>query len=466
MEIVEIGKNLDVDAVALVAFQDVRVEISASALEKVIRAYEMYLEALRRGEQIYGVTTGLGELVKHRAETSGELILFEHAVGVGAKAPREWVRATMLIRAHQLALGYSGVRSEVIMTLVQLINSGITPIVPIFGSVGASGDLAPLAHIALAVMGEGRVEYRGEVMTAREAMMKEGLKPLQLNSRESLALINGTSFSTAILALALDKATKLINKYLEHIPLYLYATGANWKALAPDTQVKLHPGMKAVANAIKCEKNEKRLNDPYSIRCLPQILGALQDTLHWVRQITENEINSPSDNPIFTIKGPVPTCHFHGVYIALAADTLAIALAMWANLLERQIAQLLRSEITGKPDFLTHESGSVGDMIYHYTSAALAAYIRALSTPYSIHNIPTSGFQEDINSMSLNAVVRLHEILEKLTHIMSIHAVVTHDAVDCATCPPTIKEIYQKVANLIKDAKIPSDRVRLASALW
>lgn len=381
------------------------------------------------------------------------------------EAPREWVRATMLIRAHQLALGYSGVRPEVVTTLVQFINSGITPIVPIFGSVGASGDLAPLAHIALAVMGEGQVEYRGEVVAAREAMMREGLKPLQLNSRESLALINGTSFSTAILALALKKATKLIARYLEYVPLYLYATGANWKALALGTQVKLHPGMKAVANAIRCENNEKRLNDPYSIRCLPQILGALLDTLHWVRQITEKEINSPSDNPIFT-KGPVPTCHFHGVFIALAADTLAIALATWGNLLERQVAQLLRSEITGKPDFLTRGSGSVGDMIYHYTSAALAAHIRALSTPYSIHNIPTSGFQEDINSMSLNAVVRLHEILEKLTHILSIHAVVTHDAVDCATCPPTIREIYQKVANLIKDAKIPSDRVRSASALW
>jgi len=407
---IEIGKKLGIEEVAQVAALGAEVAVPPDVEYKIESGHGLYMEALRRGEQIYGVTTGLGDLVKVKTTPRGYLILLEHAVGVGELAPREWVRAAILVRAHQLALGYSGVRTRVVKALVDLLNKHITPAVPKYGSVGASGDLAQLSYIALVLIGEGYVVDGDAVVEAKEVLRRKGVEPLDLDPREALALINGTSFSTAVLAMAVWRMEKLLERYLEALPLFLQAVRASWKALARETQVKRHPGMKKVAEALECPRDGKRLNDPYSIRCIPQILGAVYDSLLWARKIVEDEINSPSDNPIFTPSGPMPTCHFHGQYVAIVADVLAIALVTWANLVERQTAQLLRGEITGKPDFLAAEPGSVGDMIYQYSAASIAAKIRAWASPHSIHNIPTSGLQEDVNSMSLNAAVRLHDM--------------------------------------------------------
>jgi histidine ammonia-lyase len=462
---VEIGKRLEIGQVVQVALFNTEVTMPPDVEEKIETSRRLYLEALRRGEQIYGVTTSLGELVKVKTTPSGERILLEHAAGVGEVAPREWVRAALLIRAHQLALGYSGVRTKVVKTLVELLNKDITPAVPRYGSVGASGDLAQLSHIALTLIGRGYVLMDGVLLPAEEALKRRGIEPLDLDPREALALINGTSFSTAVLALAVWRTERLIEKYLETSALFLYAVGANWKALAKETQVKRHPGIEKVAGMLECVGGGKRLNDPYSIRCIPQIMGAVYDSVGWVRKIVEDEINSPSDNPIILPSGSRPTCHFHGQHIAIAADVLAIALAAWANLVERQTAQLLRGEVTGKPDFLATEPGSVGDMIYQYTAASLAAKIRALASPHSIHNIPTSGLQEDVNSMSLNAAVRLHDMLNLLRHLLSIHLVVSLDATNCADCPPKTAELYQRLKSLTR-GKIPSERIEAAGEIW
>ncbi|AFA38751.1 Histidine ammonia-lyase [Pyrobaculum oguniense TE7] len=466
MEPVELGKKLTLIDIVKVATFGAPVVIPGDTRRKIEQAHNAYLEALQKGVEIYGVTTGLGELVKVKTVAQGSRMIIEHAVGVGDRSPREWVRAALLIRAHQLALGYSGVKPAVVEMLAELLNRDITPVVPMYGSVGASGDLAPLSHIALALLGEGYVEYKGEIVPAEEALRKEGLEPLLLDPRDALALINGTSFSTAVLALAIAKVENLLGKYLAYLPLYLHAVRANYKALLPETQVKRHYGMKKIAEAIQYATPGKRLHDPYSVRCIPQVLGPLYDVLKWAREVVENEINSPSDNPIFTDRGPVPTCHFHGQYVAMAADSLATALAIWANLLERQIAQLLRSDITGKPEFLVKEPGSVGDMIYHYTAASLVAKIRTLATPYSVQNIPTSGFQEDVNSMSLGAAIRIHEIIRLLIDILSIHSVVTHDATDCTDCQLHIEKIYSTISDLVKKSTIPSDRIKAVSAIW
>jgi histidine ammonia-lyase len=194
--------------------------------EKIETSRRLYLEALRRGEQIYGVTTSLGELVKVKTIPSGERILLEHAAGVGEVAPREWVRAALLIRAHQLALGYSGIRTKAVKTLVELLNKNITPAVPRYGSVGASGDLAQLSHIALTLIGRGYLLMDGVLLPAEEALKRRGIEPLDLDPREALALINGTSFSIAVLALAVWRTERLIEKYLEMSALFLYAVGA------------------------------------------------------------------------------------------------------------------------------------------------------------------------------------------------------------------------------------------------
>ena len=463
--VVEIGKRLAVEDVAQVAALGAEVTVPPDVEQKIESSHWLYLEALRKGEQIYGVTTGLGDLVKVKTTPHSDRILLEHAVGIGEPAPREWVRATILIRAHQLALGYSGVRTKVVKTLVELLNKDITPAVPKYGSVGTSGDLAQLSHIALVLIGEGYVVDDGVLVEARGVLRRKGVEPLDLDPREALALINGTSFSTAVLAMAVWRAEKLMKRYLEALPLFLQAVGANWKALVGETQVKSHPGIKKVAEALECPRGGKRLNDPYSIRCIPQILGAVYDSLLWTRKIAEDEMNSPSDNPIFLPSGPMPTCHFHGQYVAMAADVLAIAFATWANLVERQTAQLLRSEITGKPDFLAAEPGSVGDMIYQYSAASIVAKIRALASPHSIHNIPTSGLQEDVNSMSLNAAVRLHDMLDLLRHLLSIHLVVSLDATNCTECPPKTAELDQKLKSLTR-GKIPSERIAAAGGIW
>jgi len=462
---IEIGKKLGIEEVAQVAALGAEVAVPPDVEHKIESGHGLYMEALRRGEQIYGVTTGLGDLVKVKMTPRGYLILLEHAVGVGELAPREWVRAAILVRAHQLALGYSGVRTRVVKALVDLLNKHITPAVPKYGGVGASGDLAQLSYIALVLIGEGYIVDGDAVVEAKEVLRRKGVEPLDLDPREALALINGTSFSTAVLAMAVWRTEKLMERYLEALPLFLQAVRANWKALARETQVKRHPGMKKVAEALECPRDGKRLNDPYSIRCIPQILGAVYDSLLWARKIVEDEINSPSDNPIFTPSGPMPTCHFHGQYVAIAADVLAIALATWANLVERQTAQLLRFEITGRPDFLAAEPGSVGDMIYQYSAASIAAKIRTLASPHSIHNIPTSGLQEDVNSMSLNAAVRLHDMLDLLRDLLSIHLVVSLDATNCADCPPKTAELYQKLKSLTR-GKIPSERIEAAGKIW
>lgn len=223
---VEIGKRLEIGQVVQVALFNTEVTMPSDVEEKIETSRRLYLEALRRGEQIYGVTTSLGELVKVKTIPSGERILLEHAAGVGEVAPREWVRAALLIRAHQLALGYSGIRTKAVKTLVELLNKNITPAVPRYGSVGASGDLAQLSHIALTLIGRGYLLMDGVLLPAEEALKRRGIEPLDLDPREALALINGTSFSIAVLALAVWRTERLIEKYLEMSALFLYAVGA------------------------------------------------------------------------------------------------------------------------------------------------------------------------------------------------------------------------------------------------
>ncbi|MEM1597901.1 MAG: aromatic amino acid ammonia-lyase [Pyrobaculum sp.] len=459
---VKIGKRLTLEDVALVAQGRATVSLHEDAYRQIERSRALYYEAVEKGLPIYGVTTGLGDLVKVKTETVGEDIIYQHSVGVGPPAPKSWVRAAILIRAHQLALGYSGVRIEVVRTLIDMLNKDVVPVVPTYGSVGASGDLAPLAHVALSIAGKGSVLINGKVVPAFEGLREAGIRPLSLDSREALALINGTAYSTAVAALAAWRMRNMLERYLQFLPWYLKVVRANGEALAPKAQVKCHEGMRKIAESLLELGKGARLNDPYSIRCVPQVLGAVVDSLKWASEILVNEINSPSDNPIFLEEGPIPTCHFHGQYVALASDVLAITIATWANLVERQIAQILRGEITGKADYLVNKPGEVGDMIYQYTAASIAARLRAYSSPYSVHNIPTSGLQEDVNSMSANAAVRLHEMLDALADLLSIQVVVTYDASDECNA----FDICKKISQWLKNQAIPTERIAKAKSLW
>jgi histidine ammonia-lyase len=401
-------------------------------------------EVVRRATEgdapVYGVNTGFGKLASHRIARE-DLALLQlkllrsHAVGVGEPLPARVVRMVLLLKAASLARGYSGVREDVVEALLALHDRGIVPVVPAQGSVGASGDLAPLAHLSLALIGEGEVFLDGERMPAAEALQRAGVQPLQLGPKEGLALINGTQVSTALALDALLAADRLFEAAVIAGALTLDAARGSDAPFDPRIHaLRGQPGQVDCAAAYRALlvgsairrshlEQDDRVQDPYCLRCQPQVMGACLDQIRHVAQVLVREANAVTDNPlVFASDGALLSGgNFHAEPVALAADALAVALAEIGAISERRVAMLIDTVNSRLPPFLAAEPGlNSGFMIVHVTAAALASENKSLAHPASVDSLPTSANQEDHVSMATFAARRLQPMLANTARIVAI----------------------------------------------
>ncbi|MFB9183812.1 histidine ammonia-lyase [Dactylosporangium sucinum] len=428
--------------VLAVARQSQRVELADSAVA-AMAASRAIVDAIERdGRPVYGVSTGFGALAstpiepQRRAELQHALIR-SHAAGIGAPMPREVVRAMMLLRVRSLALGHSGVRPQVAAALVELLNHDVTPWVPEHGSLGASGDLAPLAHCALVLLGEGWVLGKdGDRQPASDALAQAGLAPIALAAKEGLALINGTDGMLGMLLLALDDARHLLAMADVTAALSIEAMLGSIGPFQPELHaIRPHPGQAASAANIHrllqrsaimdSHRNDvtHAVQDAYSMRCAPQVAGAARDTLDHANIVAARELLSVVDNPVVLTDGRVEsTGNFHGAPLGFAADFLAIAAAEVGAISERRVDRLL--DVTRSrdlPPFLTPDPGvNSGLMIAQYTAAGIVAENRRLAAPASVDSVPTSGMQEDHVSMGWAATRKLRTVLDNLTSLLAV----------------------------------------------
>ncbi|MGB9684712.1 MAG: histidine ammonia-lyase [Candidatus Bathyarchaeales archaeon] len=452
------GETLTIEDVVEVAYGKAKVSITEKAKTKVRKSREFLEKLLEKDETIYGVNTGFGALSNTQISSS-ELkqlqtnLIRSHSAGVGKPLSKEVVRAAMLLRANTLAKGFSGVRVKIIETIVEMLNKGVHPIIPAKGSVGASGDLAPLSHMVLVLMGEGEAEYNGEILNGKEAMEKAGIKPVQLDFKEGIALNNGTQIMTAIAALTVHRAENLIKTTEIAAALTMEALLGVSDAL----DEKIHKA-RPHAGQIITAKNMRELiagskliqtgkeamaktglpHDAYSLRCTPQVLGAARDALAYARKVVETEINSATDNPlVFPEEEGVCLSggNFHGQPISLAMDMLGIALAIVGDISERRIARLLDEKLNnGLPAFLIPPKAKKGLhsglMTAQYTAAALASENKILAHPACVDSIPTSANFEDFVSMGTTAAQKATQILENTEYIIAIELLCAAQAID------------------------------------
>jgi len=453
------GENLTIEDVVAVARNGAEVEIPRKAREKVERCRQFLEEVVKEKRVVYGVTTGFGALatVVISSEDIKKLqsnLIRSHSAGVGKPLLRDVTRAMMLLRANTLAKGNSGIKLETLETLVQMINSGVHPMIPEKGSVGASGDLAPLSHMVLVMMGEGEAEYGGKTMNGKEAMEKAGITPVELDSKEGLALINGTQLMTATGSLAIYDAERLVKTAEIAASMSLEALSGIFDAFDERIhRVRPHPGQIASARNIrlltagsKIMRSSGRVTkgsevkppqDPYSLRCIPQVLGAARDAISYVKRVIETEINSATDNPLIFVEDKefLSGGNFFGQPVSVAMDLLAIALTIIGNISERRIARLTDENLSlGLPAFLIHkevEKGiHSGFMSTQITAAALASENKALAHPASVDSIPTSGNFEDFVSMGSIAARKAMEILRNVEFILAIELLCAAQGID------------------------------------
>ncbi len=437
------GAGVTVSDVVAVARDGEPVRLSDAAMARMAAARSV-VEELAEGEPAYGVSTGFGALANtvvpaHRRAVLQRSLIRSHAAGMGAPVEAEVVRAMMFLRARTLALGVSGARPQVAEGLVRLINAGVVPAVPEHGSLGASGDLAPLAHAALVLIGEGEVLAGGGGTTAAGAALAqagiEPLAPLELAAKEGLALTNGTDGILGTLCLAVHDARRLMTVADIVASCSVEALLATDRAFAADlVALRPHPGQQASAGNLRAvlddspivashRVDDDRVQDAYSIRCTPQVHGAARDTLDFVAAATDRELGSAIDNPMVLPDGRVESCgNFHGAPVALAADYLAIAAAEVGAIAERRIDRLLDAGRShGLPPFLAHDPGvDSGLMIGQYTAAALCAENRRLAAPASVDSLPTSAMQEDHVSMGWGAARKLRRVIANLRRILAV----------------------------------------------
>ena len=429
------------DAVVRVAREDARVSLADSARRRLEESHQRVERLAASGDAVYGVSTGFGALSTTRIPPERwtelqESVVLSHAAGMGPPVEREVVRAMMLLRARTLALGYSGVRPELVERLVAVLNTGLTPVVPEFGSLGASGDLAPLAHASLVLLGAGEVADReGNRHPAALALETAGIAPLRLAAKEGLALINGTDGMLGMLALACEDFALLCRTADVAAAMSVEAL-LGTDAAFEDSIMRLRPHEGQVASASNLHalmagseivashrENDDRVQDAYSMRCAPQVIGAARDVLAHARRVTDIELASAVDNPSVLPDGRiVSNGNFHGIPLGFAADFLAIAGAEVGSISERRVDRLLDvTRSMGLPPFLAQTPGvHSGLMIAQYTAAALVAENQRLATPASVDSIPTSGMQEDHVSMGWSAARKLRQSLDNLTRILAI----------------------------------------------
>lgn len=424
----------------LCANQEARIVLDPACRSGIRASAQLVARATAGEEPVYGVNTGFGKLATQRIARE-DLALLQlkllrsHAVGVGEPLPARVVRLVLLLKAASLARGFSGVREEVIDGLLALYNAGVTPVIPCQGSVGASGDLAPLAHMSLPLIGEGEAFFEGECLPAGQALERAGLRPLQLSAKEGLALINGTQVSTALAIDALLGVDKLFEAAVITGALTLDAARGSDAPFDPRIHaVRGQPGQIECATAYRALlvgseirrshlEGDDRVQDPYCLRCQPQVMGACLDQMRHAAQVLMREANAVTDNPLVFAAGGdlVSGGNFHAEPVALAADALAVAIAEIGAISERRVAMLVDTVVSRLPPFLTPEPGlNSGFMIVHVTAASLASENKSLAHPASVDSLPTSANQEDHVSMATFAARRLRAMLHNTGHIVAI----------------------------------------------
>ncbi len=468
------------------------VRVDEPAWRQVDAAAAVIAEIVERGAPAYGVNTGFGKLANRHIERSDletlqRNLVLSHAVGVGPLLDDAVVRLILVLKIASLARGFSGVRRELIERLVLMCNAGCLPCVPAKGSVGASGDLAPLAHLALPLLGLGQARLKGERMPAAEALARLGIGPMRLEAKEGLALLNGTQVSTALGLVGLFRAEGLLRTALVAGALSVDAARGSDTPFDPRLQaIRGHPGQCEAARRLRSLLagseirrshlvNDERVQDPYSLRCQPQVVGACLDVLRNAASVLETEANAVSDNPVvFADTHEVLSGgNFHAEPVALACDAIAVALAEVGALSERRIALLIDSTLSGLPPFLATNPGlNSGFMMAHVTAAALASENKSLAHPASVDSLPTSANQEDHVSMATFAARRLADIAENVATILAIELLAAAQGIDfhgpLRTSPLLTgaqRVIRERVAALADDRQLAPDVAAVKSLI-
>jgi histidine ammonia-lyase len=441
--------KLELDAFVRAVRGREEVKLSLAARERMAKSRAYVEQLVAEGEPVYGVNTGFGKFqnVRIPADKLRELqrnLVLSHAIGVGAPFSDEVVRGMLLLRAQSLALGHSGVRPEIVELLLAFLNYGVHAIVPSQGSVGASGDLAPLAHLSLALIGEGEVSYRGKVRPSLEVMRELGLEPLVLEAKEGLALVNGTQAMSSLLALLAADACLLLTTADIAAAMSVEALKGSHRPFdGAVARLRPHPGTLQVSENLTRLLADSAINlshadcpkvqDAYSLRAVPQVHGAVRDALRHVREVLIVEINAVTDNPLIypDEERVISGGNFHGEPLALAADYAGLALAELANISERRVEQTLNPALSGLPAFLAEEGGlHSGLMISQYTAAALVSENKVLAHPASVDSIPTSANQEDHVSMGTIACRKARDIYENSLWVLAIEMMAAAQALD------------------------------------
>ena len=445
------GQTLTLTEIATMVFGEAPVKVSSSARPRVLASRKVIEDIVGRDDIVYGVSTGFGKLsdvrIPHDALAELQLNLVRsHACGIGNPLSEPEVRAMMLLRANVLALGFSGIRLEIIDTLCELLNRRVSPVIPEKGSVGASGDLAPLAHLALSLIGEGEAFFKSERMESREALRRAGLKPVELQAKEGLALLNGTQAMHAVGGLALLRAKRLIRVVDVAGATSLEALKGTPAAFDPRLQdARPHPGQREVAKHLMSIlegsdirrshlKDDPRIQDAYSLRCMPQVHGAIRDALSHCENVLLIESGSATDNPlVFSESGDVISGgNFHGGPLALTFDYAAIALTDLMSISERRIERLINPDMNeGLPAFLARRPGmESGFMIAHVAAAALLNEAKVLAHPSSVDSVPTSGGKEDHVAMGMTGALKLRTIVDLAENLTAIELLAGAEALE------------------------------------
>ncbi|HXV24518.1 MAG TPA: histidine ammonia-lyase [Alphaproteobacteria bacterium] len=472
--------RLDLEALRRIADGVGPVAIAPEAWGPIAASAELVDTVIREQRMVYGINTGFGSLARTRiaeadlAELQRRLVL-SHAVGTGPLLEDRVVRLILAIKINALARGHSGVRRQVIEALMALLNAGVYPAIPAKGSVGASGDLAPLAHLSAALLGVGEMRVEGNLAPAAEGLRRAGLQPLELAAKEGLALLNGSQVSTALALVGLFAAQDIFAAALAAGALSVDAAAGSDAPFDPRIQaVRGQPGQIRVASVLRdllsssqiraSHQDCDRIQDPYSLRCQPQVMGAVLDHLDFAAGVLEREANAVSDNPlVFPDEGEILSGgNFHAEPVAMAADVIAIALAEIGSLSERRIALLTDSRMSELPAFLTPEPGlNSGFMILQVTAAALVSENKGLAHPASVDSLPTSANQEDHVSMATYAARRLTEMSRNAATVIAIELLAGAQGVELRrpleTSPkllPVMRQIRARSAFLDRDRYI------------
>ncbi len=445
------GDQLTLDDAVSALRDGASVKVSPEAKEKV-KAARLHIDAaVREKKVIYGITTGFGAfsdvaISRAQGKQLQKNILMSHAAGVGKPLSDDVVRCALLLMINSKAKGHSGLRPKTLDSLIGLFNKKVIPIVPEQGSVGASGDLAPLAHLSLVLIGKGQARYQGRMLSGAQALKRAAIAPVELAEGEGLALVNGTQIMTAIGVLTLHRAIQLAKVLDVAASMSLEVLlGSNKQFHKRIHRLRPHPGqidsaanMRRITDGseiISSHKDCGRVQDAYSLRCVPQVHGASRDTLSHVKRVIETEMNSATENPLVFPNGQVMSGgNFHGQPVALAMDFLAIALAEFAGIAERRVERMVNPMLSGLPSFLIEEGGlNSGFMIAQYTAAALVSENKVLAHPASVDSIPTSANKEDHVSMGTIAARKAGQVLENVRQVAAIELLCAAQALDLFT---------------------------------